>query len=132
MWKFGQYISELLSAKDWNMAKLAKEAGLSHQYVRWVVNGETADKPNPPSISVDTLLSLSRALGASPIALLRVYDGKSPDSDEQLAPDTLGLLADFIGKLPPEVVIQALEQRFPDKDSKKRFAQKYFEGKEKE
>ena len=88
MWNFGKYVSELLEGKGWSRNRLAKETRLSSGYVTWLLNGETSSKPNPPNLSIDTLLTLSKALNVHPMKLILAYEDKDPNtytgSDEKL------------------------------------------------
>lgn len=83
-WKFGQYLEELLEAKGgrkagWHPTRLAEKADLSVPYVRWLIHGEASGKKGSPTISVDTLIALSKALNEPEKNLLAAYKGQSPD-----------------------------------------------------
>jgi transcriptional regulator with XRE-family HTH domain len=81
-WPFGAYVDQLLKERNWKNTDLARATKMSDTYIGYLVRGYTADKPNPPSISVDTLISLSKAFNVSELKLLAAYKGKNPNAAE--------------------------------------------------
>jgi transcriptional regulator with XRE-family HTH domain len=78
-WYLGKYLQDELDKKGWKRSRLAEEAGLSTGYISWLLNGESPGKPNPPNLSVDTLLLLSGALNIHPAKLIVAYKGEDPE-----------------------------------------------------
>lgn len=79
-WFFGQWIERILYKRDLRPADLARMTGLSRAYVSYLINGKTPDRPNPPSPTIDTLLTLSKSLRVPVMHLILAYEGKDPDA----------------------------------------------------
>lgn len=114
-WKFGQYLEELLEAKGgrkagWHPTRLAEKADLSVPYVRWLIHGEASGKKGAPTISVDTLIALSKALNEPEKNLLAAYKGQNPnepsnDNSKQTLNEILNVL---LKNIPHQVFAEAL------------------------
>ncbi len=95
-WFFGQYIDQLRVRKGWSKSQLAKETGLSTGYISWLIHGETSGKTNPPNLTIDTLLALSRALGISVEDLVIAYQGKDPLDEKTNGRSPMDLLEEAL------------------------------------
>ncbi len=103
-WKFGQYLEQLLEQKGgrkagWNQSRLAEKSKLSNPFIGWLINGETSGKKGTPSISLDTLISLSTALNVSESKLIAAYKGMDPDSVDSVKHDSQVAIQQSIGIL---------------------------------
>jgi transcriptional regulator with XRE-family HTH domain len=81
-WPLGAYVDQLLKERNWKNTDLARAAKLSDTYIGYLVRGYTSDKPNPPSISIDTLIALSKAFDIPEIKLIAAYKGKDPNNSQ--------------------------------------------------
>jgi|GEM_PF-5717521 len=79
-----EYIQSELAKKDWKVSRLAKESGVSHVYIGYIikrVDPNTGKQPNP---SIDKLINISKALNVDVMNLVLAYQGVDPSkiSDE--------------------------------------------------
>jgi len=80
--EFGKYVEQLMDAREWKPARLAKEAGISRTYVVNILEG-AGSTGKPPKVTIDVLLGLSDALRIHPMKLILAYQGKDPEMYSQ-------------------------------------------------
>lgn len=93
-WFFGEYIQRLLDRKEWNTAKLAKKASLSHVYVGQLIRGDKPDTGRPPKLSVDTLQAIAEAFNIPETHLLLAYKGIDPEKSDPSGMEEFDLLTE--------------------------------------
>jgi DNA-binding Xre family transcriptional regulator len=75
----GRYVASMINEKEWNVSRLAKEAGLSPNYAGFIVNDLDPRTGRPPAIKFDTLLDLANALRVPYVNLCEAYQGRDPE-----------------------------------------------------
>lgn len=102
-------MKQILDEKGWKNTDLAKASGLTDTYIGYLIRGYTSSQPNPPNLTIETLIKLRKALNISYDELINAYQGKKVEDeavhlDEQLKESLIG----FISTLPPELVARSL------------------------
>lgn len=69
----GEYLNQYLNEHNLSIRKFAEQAGISHSYIAYIVNGKTS-RGKKPVLTIDKLKQISAAMGMDTNELLATVD----------------------------------------------------------